>query len=210
VTLTISAPVRIAAIAGLVLTVVLFGGLRMLGGSGGDDGSVAESKVLPHHPFGSGAKSAHKPAATTPAAKPATHKAVPTTAKAKKVAPVEKQPVVNRQAIKAARAAGLPEAVAQALGRNSTVVVSLYDPYSQVDGIAYAEAKAGAALAGVGFVPVSVLSQPQVGKLTEKLGLLPDPGILVYVRPGALAAKIGGFADKETVAQAAQNAAHGS
>jgi hypothetical protein len=37
VTLTISPPVRIAAIAGLVLTVVLFGGLRLLGGSGGGD-----------------------------------------------------------------------------------------------------------------------------------------------------------------------------
>ncbi len=38
----------------------------------------------------------------------------------------------------------------------------------------------------------------------------PDPGLLVYVRPATLAAKISGFADKETVAQAAQNAAHGT
>jgi hypothetical protein len=55
-----------------------------------------------------------------------------------------------------------------------------------------------------------VLSQSQAEKLTETLGLLPDPGILVYIRPGALAARISGFADKETVAQAAQNAAHTS
>jgi hypothetical protein len=40
--------------------------------------------------------------------------------------------------------------------------------------------------------------------------LLPDPGLLVYVRPGTLVVKIGGFADKETVAQAAQNAARGT
>jgi hypothetical protein len=52
-----------------------------------------------------------------------------------------------------------------------------------------------------------VLSQRDVGKLTEQLGLLPDPGVLVYVRPAALAARISGFADKETVAQAARNAA---
>ena len=109
-----------------------------------------------------------------------------------------------------ARLAGLPESLAQAFGRYRTVVVSLYDPYSQVDGTAFAEAKAGAALAGVGFVPLSVLSQREVGKLTEMLGLLPDPGVLVYVRPAALAAKIGGFVDKETVAQAAQNAAAAS
>ena len=37
--------------------------------------------------------------------------------------------------------------------------------------------------------------------------VLPDPGVLVYVRPATLAARISGFADKETVAQAARNAA---
>jgi hypothetical protein len=62
----------------------------------------------------------------------------------------------------------------------------------------------------VGFVGLNVLSEAQVGKLTQTLGLLPDPGFLVYTRPGTLVAKINGFADKETVAQAAQNAAHGA
>jgi hypothetical protein len=213
VTLTISPPVRIAAICGLLFTVLVFGGLRLLGGSGGggDETSVTSSKVIKHHPFGAGAKTTHKPAA--PAVTPNTHRASKTATPAKpkaKPAPVEAKPVIDVAAIKAARTAGLPEPLAQAFGRYSTVVVSLYDPYSQVDGISFAEAKAGAALAGVGFVPLSVLSQPQVGKLTEQLGLLPDPGVLVYVRPGTLAAKISGFADKETVAQAAQNAAQRS
>jgi hypothetical protein len=167
--------------------------------------------VITHHPFGPGVKAAtHKPATAAPKthkpAAPATHTAKP----AARTAPVERRPAVDLAAIKAARTAGLPEPLAQAFGRHSTVVVSLYDPYSQVDGTSFAEAKAGAALAGVGFVPLSVLSQRDVGKLTEQLGLLPDPGVLVYVRPGTLAAKIAGFADKETVAQAAQNAAHSS
>jgi hypothetical protein len=214
VTLTISPPVRIAAICGLLFTVLVFGGLRLLGGSGGgDETSVTSSKVIKHHPFGAGAKTTHKPASPAPSATPKTHKASKTATPAKpkaKPAPVDARPVINLAAIKAARAAGLPEPLARAFGRYSTVVVSLYDPYSQVDGISFAEAKAGAALAGVGFVPLSVLSQPQVGKLTEQLGLLPDPGVLVYVRPGTLAAKISGFADKETVAQAAQNAAQRS
>ena len=108
---------------------------------------------------------------------------------------------------KAALEAGLPAPVARALGQRGVVVVSLYNPYSEVDGIAFAEARAGAQLAGVGFVPLNVLSQAQVEKLTEQLGLLPDPGLLVYTRPAALVARISGFADKETVAQAAQNAA---
>ena len=208
-TLTVSPPIRIAAICGLLFTVIVFGGLRLLGG-GGD--SVAEPHVIKHHPFGPGAKATtHKPAAATPTVAPKAHKAAKsaTAPKAKKtIAPAK--PAVDLAAIKAARDAGLPESLAQAFGRYRTVVVSLYDPYSQVDGTAFAEAKAGAALAGVGFVPLSVLSQREVGKLTEMLGLLPDPGVLVYVRPAALAAKIGGFVDKETVAQAAQNAAAAS
>jgi hypothetical protein len=209
VTLTVSPPIRIAAICGLVFTVIVFGGLRLLGGGGSE--SVAEPHVIKHHPFGPGAKATTLKPAAAPTVKPKTHKAAKsaTAPKAKKVV-VPVKPVVDLAAIKAARDAGLPEPLAQALGRHRTVVVSLYDPYSQVDGTAFAEAKAGAALAGVGFVPLSVLSEREVGKLTQMLGLLPDPGVLVYVQPAALAAKIAGFVDKETVAQAAQNAAAAS
>ena len=113
-------------------------------------------------------------------------------------------------AVIAALAAGMPVPIAKALGEHPIVVVSVYNPYSEVDGIAFAEARAGAQMAKVGFLPLSVLSQAQVGKLTEQLGLLPDPGLLVYARPGNLVARISGFADKETVAQAAQNAARGT
>ena len=50
-----------------------------------------------------------------------------------------------------------------------------------------------------------------VNKLTQKLGqVLPDPGLLVYTRPATLAVQIDGFVDKDTVAQAAINAARGS
>src|SRR5262245_46570432 len=171
----------------------------MLGGKGGAD-STAAPHVIQHHPFGAGVA---KKTATT---KPATQTAKPKHAAVKP----KPKPVVNLAAVKAARTAGLPESLAQALGRSKTVVVSLYDPYSQVDGTSFAEAKAGAGLAGVAFVGLNVLSQRDVGKLTEHLGLLPDPGVLVYVRPGALAAKLTGFSDKETVAQAARNAAAGS
>jgi hypothetical protein len=80
-----------------------------------------------------------------------------------------------------------------------------------VDGIAYAEARAGAADAGVGFVALSVLSQADIGKLTEQFGqVLPDPALLVYARPAHLAIRIDGFVDKDTVAQAAHNALTGS
>jgi hypothetical protein len=207
VTLSVSPPLRIAAVCGLVFTVIVFGGLRMLGAHGGGGGSAATPHVIRHHPFGAGATKT--PART--AAPTKTPTATTSHAKPKHVVVKPKpQPLVDLAVVKAARAAGLPEPLAQALGRSKTVVVSLYDPYSQVDGTSFAEAKAGATLAGVAFVPLNVLSQRDVGKLTQSLGLLPDPGLLVYVRPASLAAKIDGFADKETVAQAARNAALGS
>jgi hypothetical protein len=141
---------------------------------------------------------------------PKKHSAKAAKAKATPTAPAAPKAPVQPSAVIAALAAGLPNVIATALGRHQTVVVALYNPYSQVDGIAFAEARAGAKIAGVGFVPLNVLSEAQVGKLTQMLGLLPDPGLLVYIRPGTLVARISGFADKETVAQAAQNAARGT
>jgi hypothetical protein len=203
VTFTLSAPVRIAALVALGIT-VLFGGAMMMLGRGGDS-SVPAPHVIRHHPFGPGVKAKHSSAA--PVAAPKKHAA---TTKARRAPAPHKAPPKPSPAMVAALAAGLPAPVARALGQHDTVVVALYNPYSEVDGIAFAEARAGAGLAGAGFVPLNVLSKAQVGKLTEQLGLLPDPGVLVYVRPAALAVKISGFADKETVAQAAQNAAHGT
>lgn len=210
-TLSVSQPVRIAAICGLVFTVLVFGGLRTLG-AGGDSGTADESSLEAQIAQLSKRAKTKTPTPAKPAAPaPQAHKTVKPTVKKPTVQPKPApRPTVNLKAIAAARAAGLPEPLAQAFGRHSTVVVSLYDPYSQVDGTSFAEAKAGAALAGVGFVPLSVLSQRDVGKLTEQLGVLPDPGVLVYVRPSTLKVKIAGFADKETVAQAAENAAHGA
>jgi hypothetical protein len=197
VTFTLSPPVRIAALLGVLATVLIGGSMTMLG-RGGD------TQAIPHainpHPFGT----KKKPAAVAPAKKPAVTAAKPkASAPAPPVAKAPQRPSVVLAALKA----GLPLPIARAFGQHAVVVVSLYNPYSQVDGISFAEARAGAQLAGVGFVPLNVLSQAQVGKLTEQLGLLPNPGVLIYVRPSTLAAKISGFADKETVAQAAHNAA---
>jgi hypothetical protein len=204
VTFTLSAPVRYAALLGLLAAVLIGGGMTVLGHR---DSSVATPHVIKHHPFGAGLKKQataskkHSTKATKPkAAKPKATPAVPAPPKA----PVQPSAVI------AAIAAGLPNVIAAALGRHATVVVSVFNPYSEVDGIAFAEARAGAKTAGVGFVGLNVLSAAEVGKLTQVLGLLPDPGLLIYTRPGTLVARISGFADKETVAQAAQNAARGT
>ena len=199
-TLSLSPPIRYAALAALLGALVIGGGMTMLGHG---KTSVAAPHVIKHHPFGPGVNKKTTAAPKKPSTKAAKAKATPT-------APVVRKAPSQPSFVIAALAAGLPNVIATALGRHQTVVVALYNPYSEVDGIAFAEARAGAKNAGVGFVPLNVLSEAQVGKLTQMLGLLPDPGLLVYVRPGTLVAKIGGFADKETVAQAAQNAARGT
>jgi hypothetical protein len=54
-------------------------------------------------------------------------------------------------------------------------------------------------------VPLDVLKQGQGGPLLRQLGVLPDPAVLVYRRPGNLVARFDGFADRDTVAQAVVN-----
>ena len=199
-TFTLSPPIRYAALCALLASVLIGGSLMMLGHKG--ESAVATPHVINKHPFG-----VKKHATTT------TKKTAPAATTKPKPQPVQATPAKAPEqpsAMIAALAAGMPEPIAKALGKHPIVVVSLYNPYSEVDGIAFAEARAGAQMAKVGFLPLSVLSQAQVGKLTEQLGLLPDPGLLVYARPGTLVARISGFADKETVAQAAQNAARGT
>jgi hypothetical protein len=199
-TFTLSPPIRYAALCALLASVVIGGGLMMLGHKSAS--AVATPHVINKHPFG-----VKKHATTT------TKKTPPAATAKPKPQPVQATPAKAPEqpsAMIAALAAGMPAPIAKALGKNPIVVVSVYNPYSEVDGIAFAEARAGAQMAKVGFLPLSVLSQAQVGKLTEQLGLLPDPGLLVYARPGNLVARISGFADKETVAQAAQNAARGT
>jgi hypothetical protein len=155
-----------------------------------------------------------KPApATARKAKPTTGAAKkPVTAPAARPKPAAKpKPVPVAPPAPVAPAAkpvddGLPKVLSAALGHNRVVVVGLYDPEAAVDEIALAEARAGASAAGVGFVALNVFAEAQSRPLLELLGTLENPSVLVYRRPNTLVARIGGFADRETVAQAAANA----
>ena len=213
--LTVSPQIRIVALIGLLLAAGFGGAMRFMGA--GTDSATAvvpsqNSAVVRAKHVASRASARAKSSATAAAAtqKTLAAKSTPT---AKGVSTPAKAPVKPAHApkkISPALAAGLPLSLAQALSVYPTVVAVVYNPQAKVDGIAFAEARAGAALAGAGFVGLNVLSQAEVGKLTEQLGLLPDPAVLVFTRPATLAARIDGFADKETVAQAAHNAANGT
>ncbi len=182
------------AFLGLAAAFALGAGFMLMGRKS-DSATAIPAVTIQHHSFGPGVK-AKTNTGIKAAPKVASHPA----------RVVRKAPA-RPAAELAALAAGLPVPVARALGRSPVVVVELFDPQSEVDAISFAEARAGAALAGVPFVPLNVLSQADVGKLTEQFGTtLPDPGLLVYARPANIAVRIDGFVDKETVAQAAQNA----
>jgi hypothetical protein len=124
----------------------------------------------------------------------------------KRPAAARPAPPVRKTPPPVVAANGLPIQLAEALKRHRIVVVSVFDPQSSTDAVSFAEARAGAAEAGVGFLGVSVLDSAEAGALTSALPggeLLPSPGVLVYRRPDALVQRIDGFADRDVVAQAA-------
>ncbi len=103
----------------------------------------------------------------------------------------------------------LPAPIQAALERHPVVVVGLYDPQVHVDALTLAAARAGAAQAGVGFLPVDLLDDRVAGRLTALLpsgNLLPDPGLLVYRRPGKVVYRFDGYLDRDAVALAAATA----
>lgn len=226
VDLTLSPQIKIVAVAGLVACLAAVLGLRTMGGSPAANATPVP-KIYPRH--GIAAKTAAAQAAKTVPARHAARavaRAKPAV-KAKHVAPVAPVTAASAPAAPATAAPAtapvaptaaaqtpaidprLPAPLRRELERNEIVIVSIYNPQSQVDAIAYAEARAGADLAGAGFLPVNVLDGKISGPLTATLasGLLPDPGVLVYKRPGTLATRFDGFLDRDAVAQAASNAA---
>jgi hypothetical protein len=177
----------IVLVAGLGV-LALGAGYMMLGRSQ-PSSNAAEHKVVPlsQRPHAKAKKAAH------PAKRP--------TRKPKPAARPKPKPVATPPTQK-----GLPGTLAASLARNRVVVVALYAPKVELDDMALAEAKAGAGAAGTGFLAINVLDESQTRPLTKELGVLEDPAVLVFRRPGELVTRFSGFVDKQTVFQAARNA----
>jgi hypothetical protein len=101
---------------------------------------------------------------------------------------------------------GMPVAVARALQKHSVVVVSLSSPRSDLDKLASAEARAGAAASHVGFVSINVFHQRAGIPLLHKLGIVDTPAVLVVTRRRSVTAELKGFVDRNLVAQAVSDA----
>ena len=179
-------PVRLVALVGVLA--VVGGGMFVLKTTrGGSSSGTAEPKLLhtsaPHR---------HKPVT----AKPVTAK------------PAHAKSVARRRHHPAVAANGFPWTVAHALVKSPVVVVAIVSPKSRVDDVALGEAKAGAAKADAGFVQVNAYQQAQIGPLASKIQIASNPAILVMRRPTEVSIQIAGFADRDSIAQAVDDARH--
>jgi len=227
VSFTISPQIRIVALVGIVLVLVAGGASLMLGRSGSSPSSSAsQTRVVHRHAtrthatvkakngkvvvktgHRAGVQHVHRTVVTPTSAAKAKARAKAATSTKTTVVHTKKHTTVVRRGNLVY--SDLPAPLQWQLAQHHIVVVSIYNPESDVDAISVAEAHAGATEAGAGFLMVSVLDDAVAGPLTALLpggGLLPDPGILIYRAPGNIAMRIDGFVDRDAVAQAAANA----
>ena len=181
-TANITMRVRIIALGGLLAALLVGAATFMMSGSD-SDASGAQTTVRP----------TPQPTVTTPAVRPPATKPDPTPA----------EPVVETVA---APVDGIPAPVVKALALHQVVVVSVVSPNAALDQLAAAEAQAGAKRAGAGFVKVEVTNRKDLKRLTADLRVRHTPSLLVFTRPDRVYVQVKGFADRETVAQAAANA----
>lgn len=97
-------------------------------------------------------------------------------------------------------------AVADKLDDSKVVVAVVYAPDADVDAVTLREARAGALAAKAGFVAIDGTRDSAIRVIASKLELRETPAILVFARSGGLSTRLDGFADRQTVAQAVQNA----
>jgi hypothetical protein len=100
---------------------------------------------------------------------------------------------------------GLPVKVAMALRQHAVVVVFLTTPRGEDDAATAAEAQAGAAEMGAGFVAIDVFHQRPGTAILHKLGVVQTPTTLVVTRRG-ITSQFPGFVDHDVVAQAVADA----
>jgi hypothetical protein len=195
---SVSPRIRIIALVGVVAAVGLLLAFMVLGR--GSSASAAPHQINAH-PFGA------KPAAKHAAVKTAAVPLAPPTVKAlsAKLAASAKKHAVK--AVPVVGANGLPGVVNAALAQRLVAVVLVYDPLSSVDKATAEEAQAGAKSGGASFVRIDTHRAQQVRALTDRFGVLPQPAVLVFRGSGKLYVQLSGYADKDTIAQAAENAA---
>lgn len=197
----IGAPIRILALVGVLAALAMGAWTFTAGRSGAGSPSAAQPDPVSQHPVEAAQAVAAKLKARNKAAAALNARSAKTTAAATLAHKV--RPKTSRLAD------GTPRTIASVLRRHRVAVVLLYDPQAKVDAFSLGEAQRGARRAKAGFLRVNVLKQRQAAPFASAYGVLQSPTVLFFARPGKLVQKLVGFADQDTVSQAALNAARG-
>lgn len=207
--LTVSPAIKVFALLGVLVALVMGGAFFVMGGS---QETVASSAPLPALPTKKKVGVLEAPAVAKKTAASANARVKKETAAAAKPAAKAKPSVKPKAATKPlghlVATNGLPISIMRALASNDVVVVSLYGGGWKIDPMARDEAAAGARSANAGFVALDVTT---AARAAEALMLKYDtifraPAVLVFRGDGELAIQLDGFRDRDTVAQAATNA----
>jgi acyl-CoA synthetase (AMP-forming)/AMP-acid ligase II len=209
VALTVSPAIKVFALLGVLLALVMGGGFFVMGGSQETMAASAAAPALP----------TKKKVGVLDAPAVAKKTAASANARVKKAAAPEAKPASKAKTSVKPKAAtkplahlvatnGLPMSIMRALASNDVVVVSLYGGGWKIDPMARDEAAAGASSANAGFVALDVTT---AARAAEALMLKYDtifraPAVLIFRGDGELALQLDGFRDRDTVAQAATNA----
>jgi hypothetical protein len=173
---TVSSPVRIVALVGLVVALAA-GGLLAL--------RMRHQTTAP---------AAVKPVLTAPVTTPSTTPSTPVTHPR-----VPARPVLRLDP-------SLPPPVRVALEHSRRAVVFVYSRSSATDLTLRAEVAAGAKEAGVPFVPLDVDSNAVAAAVFGWTSSAADPETLVVRRPGTVTFKLLGMTDSTPVVQAVASA----
>ncbi len=119
-----------------------------------------------------------------------------------KVAPARSAPAAK----KGHEAAPKLSPLERELWEHRVVVAVLYAPGSSVDRLTIREARAGAQAAGAGFVALDVSSDRAIDALAAQYNLRAVPAVLVLARGPRVVTQFKSYKDRETVAQAANDA----
>ena len=173
---TLSPPVRVAALVGALVLTGLAAAVFLLGrGLVGEDPAqlATPAPVVQTTP---------KSAAPTKAPAPATPRPKP-----------------------ARVASGFPPAIDHALRYSRVVVISVTVPGAAVDAVVRREARAAATTSRARFVSLTAANERALSGLFAKTGVLPAPAVVVVKRPGVVGATFS-VTDAATITQAVAQA----
>ena len=96
--------------------------------------------------------------------------------------------------------------LARELEKHKVVVAVLYAPGAALDSLSIGEARAGADMSGGGFVALDVYNPSEIAVIAAQYSFRTAPSVLIVVRNKGVATEFEKYVDRETVAQAVDNA----